>query len=117
MHGWADTSSRGSAQRRFCVQQGAGGCMTGKKIVWMIVAVAAAVALGLWLRVHRVRSISVRQSVPIEGAVVEREADPNKELPIADVAITASDGVDSASTRSDASGYFKLVLHRRVLSD
>jgi hypothetical protein len=91
--------------------------MTGKKIVWMIVAVAAAVALGLWLRVHRVRSISVRQSVPIEGAVVEREADPNKELPIADVAITASDGVDSASTRSDASGYFKLVLHRRVLSD
>jgi hypothetical protein len=91
--------------------------MTGKKIVWMIVAVAAAVALGLWLRVHRVRSISVRQSVPIEGAVLEREADPNKELPIADVAITASDGVDSASTRSDASGYFKLVLHRRVLSD
>jgi hypothetical protein len=91
--------------------------MTGKKVVWMIVAVAAAVVLGLWLRAHRVRSLSVRQSVPIEGAVIERDADANKELPIADVAITATDGVESASTQSDASGYFQLVLHRRVLSD
>ncbi len=40
-----------------------------------------------------------------------------KELPIADVVITASDGIRSAATRSDASGYFKLVLHKRVLSD
>ncbi|HEX4649926.1 MAG TPA: hypothetical protein VH250_00340 [Granulicella sp.] len=93
--------------------------MTGKKLAWMIVAVAAAVVLGLWLRAHRVRmrAISVRQLVPIEGAVIERDVDPKKELPIADVAITASDGVYTASTRSDASGYFKLVLHRIVLSD
>jgi hypothetical protein len=91
--------------------------MTGKKVVWMIVAVAAAVVLGLWLRVHRVRSISVRQSIPIEGAVIQRDEDTKKELPIADVAITATDGVDTASTQSDAAGYFKLVLHRLVLSD
>jgi hypothetical protein len=91
--------------------------MTGKKVIWMIVAVAAAVVLGLWLRAHRVRSISVRQSIPIEGAVIQRDVDTKKELPIADVAITASDGVDTASTRSDAAGYFKLALHRLVLSD
>jgi hypothetical protein len=91
--------------------------MTGKKVVWMIVAVAAAVVLGLWLRVHRVRSISVRQSIPIEGAVIQRDEDTKKELPIADVAITATDGVNTASTQSDAAGYFKLVLHRLVLSD
>ena len=55
--------------------------------------------------------------MPIEGAVIQRDADPKKELPIADVVITASDGVRSAATRSDAAGYFKLVLHKRVLSD
>jgi hypothetical protein len=90
--------------------------MTGKKIVWTILAVVAAVVLGVLLRVHRLRSISVRQSIPIEGAVIQRDADTKKQLPIADVAITASDGVNTASTRSDTSGYFKLVLQRGVLS-
>ncbi len=58
----------------------------------------------------------MRQSIPVEGAVIQRDADANKELPIADVAITASDGMTSATTRSEASGYFKLVLKKRVLS-
>jgi hypothetical protein len=90
--------------------------MTRKKVVWTIIAVAAAVILGLLLRAHRVRSISVRLSVPIEGAVIQRDADTNKELPIANVVITATDGVKTATTRSEASGYFKLVLQRGVLS-
>ena len=55
----------------------------------------------------------MRQSIPIEGAVIQRDADTKKELPIADVVITASDGVTSATTRSEASGYFKLVLQKR----
>jgi hypothetical protein len=90
--------------------------MTAKKIVWAIIAVAAAVVLGLVLRTHRVRSIHVRQSMPIEGAVVQRDADTKKEVPLADVAITATDGVTTATTRSEASGYFKLVLEKGVLS-
>jgi hypothetical protein len=90
-----------------------------KKVVWTIIAVAAAALIGLFLflRAHRVREISERLAVPIEGAVIQRDADPQKELPIADVVITASDGVRSAATRSDESGFFKLVLHKRVLSD
>jgi hypothetical protein len=94
--------------------------MTGKKIVWTIIAVVVvvgAVALVLLLRAHRLRSISERQSIPIEGAVIQREADANKELPIAGVTITASDGVRSATAQSDASGYFKLVLQKGVLSE
>jgi hypothetical protein len=93
--------------------------MTGKKLVWTIIAVAAAVAIGLvlFLRAHRLRVISERLAVPIEGAVIQRDADPNKELPITDVVVTASDGTRSVATRSDAAGYFKLVLHKRVLSD
>jgi hypothetical protein len=93
--------------------------MTEKKAIWTILAIIAAlvVALVLLLRAHRVREITDRLSVPIEGAVVQRDADSKNELPIPDVVITASDGTRSAATRSDASGYFKLVLHKRVLTD
>ena len=94
--------------------------MMGKKTVWTMIAVlavVAAVVLVLLLRAHRLRSISERQSIPIEGAVIQRDADANKELPIAGVVITASDGVKSATTQSDASGYFKLVLQKGVLSE
>jgi hypothetical protein len=90
--------------------------MTAKKVVWTIIAVAAAVVLGLFLRTNRVKSIHVRQSLPIEGAVIQRDPDTKKQVPIADVAITASDGVTTATTRSEASGYFKLVLQKGVLS-
>ena len=69
------------------------------------------------MRAHRLRAITEAQAVPIEGAVIRRDADPNKELPIAGVAITASDGVRSATTESDAAGYFNLVLQKTVLSD
>jgi hypothetical protein len=91
--------------------------MTGKKIVWAMIAVAAAVALVLFLRAHWLRSIPVHRSITIEGAVMQRDADAKKELPIAGVAITASDGVKSATTQSEASGYFKLVLQKGVLSE
>ncbi|WP_158750106.1 carboxypeptidase regulatory-like domain-containing protein [Acidobacterium sp. S8] len=88
----------------------------GKKIVWTVIAVTAVVVTLLLLHVHRLKSIYVRQSIPIEGAVIQRDVDSKKELPIADVVITASDGVKTAVTRSDASGYFKVVLQKGVLS-
>jgi hypothetical protein len=94
--------------------------MTEKKAIWTIVAVLAVLVAALsflLLRAHRLRALADKLSVPIEGAVVQRDADTKKELPIAGVVITASDGTRSAATRSDSSGYFKLVLHKRVLSD
>lgn len=91
--------------------------MEKKRIVLTIVAVSAAVVIGLLLRAHRLRSVSVRQAVHIEGAVIMSDADPKKQLPIADVAITASDGAVTATTRSEASGYFKLVLQKGVFSE
>jgi hypothetical protein len=90
--------------------------MTGKKIVWAMIVVAAAVVIALLLRARWLRSVPVHRSITIEGAVIQRDADTNKELPIADVAITASDGAKSATTQSEASGYFKLVLQKGVLS-
>jgi hypothetical protein len=91
--------------------------MTGKKIVFAMIAVAAAVVIALFLRAHWLRSIPVLRSITIDGAVTQRDADAKKELPIAGVAITASDGVKSATTQSEASGYFKLVLQKGVLSE
>jgi hypothetical protein len=98
------------------VQLLAGSLMMAKRVIWTIVGVVGAVVLGLFLRSHRVRSIKVRQSMPIEGAVIQRDADTKKQVPVADVVITASGGGESATTRSDAAGYFKLVLQRTLLS-
>jgi hypothetical protein len=93
--------------------------MTGKKIAWAIIAAAVGVVIGvlLLMRAHRLRTITEARAIPIEGAVIRRDADANKELPIAGVAITASDGVRSATTESDAAGYFNMVLQKTVLSD
>ena len=93
--------------------------MTRKKVIWIIIAVAATLAVGIpvFLHIHRLHVISERLQVPIEGAVIQRDTDTKKELPISDVEITATDGVRNTTTVSDASGYFKLVFHKRVLSD
>jgi hypothetical protein len=90
--------------------------MSAKKVVWTIIAIAAAVALSLPLRSHHLRVLSVSRSISIEGAVIQRDIDTKKELPIANVTVTASDGAVTASARSDASGYFKLTLQRSLLS-
>jgi hypothetical protein len=92
---------------------------TGNKIIWTVFAIAVVIGVGLLLRSQRVqrsRSLYVRRSIPIEGVVIERDADTQKELPIADVLVTASDGVVSATTQSEASGYFKIVLEQGVFS-
>jgi hypothetical protein len=81
-----------------------------------MIAVAVAVAAVALLRVHWHRPPSIRRSIPIEGAVIRRDSDTRKELPIENVAVTASDGVVSASADSDASGYFKVELERQVWS-
>src|ERR1700761_3651927 len=96
-----------------------GGYMTEKKLIWTSIAVSAAALIGLFffLRAHHLQEISSRLSVSVEGAVVQGESDPNKQLPINDVTVTASDGARTVVTLSDASGYFKFVLTKRVLSD
>lgn len=88
----------------------------GKKAVWTIIAVAVIVVSVLLLRAYWLKPIAVRQSIPIEGAVIRRDVDAEKEVPIADVAITASNGVKTITTQSEASGYFKLVWQTGILS-
>jgi hypothetical protein len=84
--------------------------MTRKKVAWVIVAVPTIVFIVLLVRTYRSRTALVRHSIFLEGAVIQSDADPNRQLPIADVVVTASDGATIVATRSEASGYFKLVL-------
>jgi hypothetical protein len=62
--------------------------------------------------------VSIHRWVPryitIEGAVIREDEDPSRQLPIANAEVTASDGVTSVITRSDASGYFKLKFREGV---
>jgi hypothetical protein len=75
----------------------------GQKIeIWVIVVVlvvGAALAI-----LHR------RQPVVLKGAVLRQGADPNMQLPIADVEITASNDLGSGTSKTDAAGFFSLTL-------
>jgi hypothetical protein len=82
-----------------------------KAVVWALVGVAAA-ALTTWmiLHLHRWRP----RSLTIRGAVIRRDEDTRKQSPIADAEVTASDGVTSRNTQSDASGYFTITFPEAV---
>jgi hypothetical protein len=85
--------------------------LSPKKVVWTVAAVVgAALATVLVVRVHHWRP----RSLTIQGAVIRKDEDMRKASPISDVNVIASDGVTSASTRSDASGYFEIVFPEAV---
>jgi len=71
--------------------------------IWMAL-LAAATAIALVLLLHRWSENGTR----IQGAVIRHEGDTRRELPISDVVVTASDGVTTATTKSNDSGYFSL---------
>jgi hypothetical protein len=70
-----------------------------------IVGLAGA-AIATWL-------ISVNPN-SIRGAVLRRDSDPSKQLPVAAASITLSGGSPVRSVESDASGYFNIRLKRRI---
>jgi hypothetical protein len=85
--------------------------LSKKKVVWIIVAVVGvAFATVLVVRMHHWRP----RSLTIQGTVIRKDEDARKESPISDVNVIASDGVTSTSTRSDGSGYFKIVFPEAV---
>src|SRR5258708_8702115 len=74
-----------------------------KKIVtWVLVGI---LGTGLVIALtHR------RQPVTLRGSVLRQDVDPNKQLPLADVQITAINGLGSGKTNSDSLGFFSLTL-------
>ena len=57
----------------------------------------------------------LRGPATITGAVTVEDADPRKQLPVADVEITALNNLAIAPAKSDAAGYFRLTLRKTVL--
>ncbi len=80
----------------------------GKKFL-LGVLIAAAVASLLYVRHLR------RATIQVAGAVITQNEDPRKELPIAGVEVTASDGVAVTRIKSDASGSFAFRFRKRLL--
>jgi len=82
-----------------------------KSIIWMVAGVvgaAAVIVLVVRLRHWRPRSIT------LQGAAIRLDADPRKEIPIANATVVASDGTSRAVTLSSASGYFRITVHNRI---
>jgi len=77
----------------------------GKKIaIWTIVA------LGILATVLAVVFLTRRKPVILRGAVLRQDADPNKQLPLSDVQITAINVLGSGHAQSDSLGFFSLTL-------
>jgi hypothetical protein len=51
-----------------------------------------------------------RQPVVLRGAVLQDDRDPNKQLPLADVQVTATNNLGSVDSKSNPSGFFRLTL-------
>jgi hypothetical protein len=84
--------------------------MGGKRTVaiWSVIVTVVAIALAT---VFLIRIVKKHPS-SINGAVVRQDSDTRKELPIADVQITAGSGVAATRTTSDSSGFFSIRLPR-----
>jgi hypothetical protein len=80
----------------------------GSKLL-LITLVAAALISFFWVRHLK------RRTIILSGAVITQSADPRKQLPIAGVRVTATDGVFVAQSASDSSGLFTVTLRRRIL--
>jgi hypothetical protein len=67
-----------------------------KTTIWTLLALAI---LGAVLTVVLVRR---RHPIILRGTVLRQDSDPNKQLPIGDVEITATNGVGIGNFRSDS---------------
>ena len=77
----------------------------GKKIaIWTILSLAILATGVIIVLKHR------RQPVILTGAVLRQDKDPNKQLPLAEVQITARNALGSGHSESDALGFFNLTL-------
>jgi hypothetical protein len=80
--------------------------MTKRKIVTLGSVVALAILAAAGLIAYRAR----RKPVTIRGAVLRADSVPNRQLPLADVQVTATNSLGSGTAKSDSAGFFTLTL-------
>lgn len=54
-------------------------------------------------------------ALSIQGAVIRQDPNPRNQLPISSALVTATDGVRTVATQSDASGYFALTFRPGIV--
>ncbi len=75
----------------------------------VVIAALAAILAGVLLTRPHARPMA------LQGAVIRQDTDPKKELPIAEVEVTAlSNGQVLGQGKSDSSGYFAVMLRTRI---
>ena len=74
------------------------------------IATLAIIVFGIFALTLTFALLHRRQPVTLRGAVLRQDKDPNKQLPIADVQITATNALGTGSSKSDSSGFFSLTL-------
>ena len=80
----------------------------GKKVLLIALLVAIPISV-LWVRHLN------RRTVTVVGAVITRNQDPRKQLPIAGVKVIIAEGRLFVGSTSDSSGLFKLTIRRLLL--
>jgi hypothetical protein len=68
------------------------------------------VSIALLAALSEIAYLKRRQPVTLKGAVLRLDRDPNRQLPLADVEITAINALGSGSSKSDSAGFFALTL-------
>jgi len=75
--------------------------------IWCVgIATLAGAVVGVLVAVRKARPITIK------GAVLSQDTDPQKQLPIADVLVTGTNGWAVSSGKTDAAGFFSLTLLR-----
>jgi hypothetical protein len=84
----------------------------GRKIAaWIIVIVF----LGTGLTVGLIAGFRSLRPITLQGAVVTQDSDPDKQLPVSDVSVSATaDTLIVGDGTSDAAGFFRLTLRQGV---
>lgn len=78
-----------------------------RTFLWIISIIVVAVAVtAVVVRLHTWKP----HLSTLQGAVIRSNTDPYKQEPISGALVTAAHGLVSASTRSDASGYFRITF-------
>jgi hypothetical protein len=88
--------------------------MKPKTIAVWVVLCALGAAAAIVLIVVRKRIVQPR-FITIQGAVIQRDAEAGREVPIAGATVTVADDVMRGTARSAASGYFSVTFRERVL--
>lgn len=73
--------------------------------VAVVAALFGALVVGYLIHIRRSRPV-----MSVQGAALRQDEDPRKDIPIADVEISASNVIAASDCKSDSSGYFWLAL-------